>query len=106
MLDILADQKGQTNAADFFGGLARDKKLRIGVANNFRADHDVRAAFEKAIETIRNLGYATSSVAAPFVDPIGAISSIEADRKAISGQAFKDIDVSIANHCNNCSHDQ
>ena len=95
ILDVLAEQKGQASAADFFGGLARDKKLRIGVANNFRADHDVRAAFEKAVETIRNLGYTMSSVAAPFVDPTGDIDSIEADRKAISGQSFKDIDVLI-----------
>ena len=95
LFDILTDQKRQANAADFFGGLARDKKLRIGVENNFRADHDVRAAFEKAIETIRGLGYTTSSVAAPFVDPTGAIGSIEADRKAISGQTFKDIDVLV-----------
>ena len=95
ILDLLADQKGQVNAADFFGGLARDKKLRIGVANNFRADQEVCAAFEKALETIRGLGYTTSSAAVPFGDPTGGIGNIEADRKAISGQAFKDIDVLI-----------
>ena len=93
ILDVLAEQKGQANAADFFDRLARDKKLRIGVANNFRADQEVRAAFERAIETIRGLGYTTSSMAAPFGDPTGGIGSIEADRKAISGQAFKDIDI-------------
>jgi aspartyl-tRNA(Asn)/glutamyl-tRNA(Gln) amidotransferase subunit A len=93
ILDVLAEQKGQAKASDFFGGLTRDKKLRIGVANNFRADQEVWAAFEKAIETIRGLGYTTSSVAAPFGDPTGGIGNIEADRKAISGQAFKDIDV-------------
>lgn len=93
ILDVLAEQKGQADAANFFGGLARDKKLRIGVANNFRADQEVRAAFEKAVETIRGLGFTMSSVAAPFGDPPGGIGNIEADRKAISGQAFKDIDV-------------
>ena len=93
ILDVLAEQKGQANAADFFGGLAKDNKLRIGVANNFRADQEVCAALEKAIETIRGLGYTTSSVAAPFGDPASGIGNIEADRKAISGQAFKDIDV-------------
>ena len=93
ILDVLAEKKGQANAADFFGRLARDKKLRIGVANNFRADQEVWVAFERAIETIRGLGYTTSSVAAPFGDPTGGIGSIEADRKAISGQAFKDIDI-------------
>ena len=93
ILDVLAEKKGQANAADFFGRLARDKKLRIGVANHFRADQEVWVAFERAIETIRGLGYTTSSVAAPFGDPTGGIGSIEADRKAISGQAFKDIDI-------------
>jgi aspartyl-tRNA(Asn)/glutamyl-tRNA(Gln) amidotransferase subunit A len=93
ILDVLAEKKGQANAADFFGRLARDKKLRIGVANNFRADQEVWVAFERAIETIRGLGYTTSSVAAPFGDPTGGIGSIEADRKAISGQVFKDIDI-------------
>ncbi len=93
ILDVLAEKKGQANAADFFGRLARDKKLRIGVANNFRADQEVWVAFERAIKTIRGLGYTTSSVAAPFGDPTGGIGSIEADRKAISGQAFKDIDI-------------
>jgi aspartyl-tRNA(Asn)/glutamyl-tRNA(Gln) amidotransferase subunit A len=93
LLDVLAERKGQAKAADFFGGLAKEKKLRIGVANNFRADQEVSAAFEKAVETIRGLGYAMSSVAAPFGDPTGGIGNIEADRKAIVGQAFKDIDV-------------
>jgi aspartyl-tRNA(Asn)/glutamyl-tRNA(Gln) amidotransferase subunit A len=93
ILDVLVEQRGQAKASDFFDGLTKDKKLRIGVANNFRADQEVWAAFEKAIETIRGLGYTTSSVAAPFGDPSGGIGNIEADRKAISGQAFKDIDV-------------
>lgn len=93
LLDVLAEQKGEANAANFFDRLAKDKKLRIGVANNFRADQEVRAAFEKAVETIRGLGYTMSSVAVPFADPTGGIGNIEADRKAISGQAFKHIDV-------------
>jgi aspartyl-tRNA(Asn)/glutamyl-tRNA(Gln) amidotransferase subunit A len=93
LLDVLAEQNRQAKAADFFGGLAKDKKLRIGVANNFRVDQEVWAAFEKAVETIRGLGYTMSSVAAPFGDPTGGIGNIEADRKAVSGHAFKDIDV-------------
>ncbi|MCE8429124.1 MAG: hypothetical protein J5U19_12140 [Candidatus Methanoperedens sp.] len=70
-----------------------NRKLRIGVANNFRADQEVSEAFEKAVDTIRNLGLPMSSIAAPFGDPSGGISNIEADRKAIAGQAFKDIDI-------------
>jgi aspartyl-tRNA(Asn)/glutamyl-tRNA(Gln) amidotransferase subunit A len=93
LLDVLAEQNRQAKAADFFGGLAKNRKLRIGVANNFRVDQEVWAAFEKAVETIRGLGYTMSSVAAPFGDPTGGIGNIEADRKAISAQAFKDVDV-------------
>jgi aspartyl-tRNA(Asn)/glutamyl-tRNA(Gln) amidotransferase subunit A len=93
LLDVLAEQERQAEAADFFGGLAKDKKLRIGVANNFRVDQEVWAAFEKAVQTIRGLGYTTSSAAVPFGDPTSGIGNIKADRKAISDQAFKDIDV-------------
>jgi aspartyl-tRNA(Asn)/glutamyl-tRNA(Gln) amidotransferase subunit A len=93
LLDVLAEQKRQAKAADFFGGLAKDKKLRIGVANNFRAAQEVSAGFEKAVEIIRGLGYPISNAAAPFGDPSYGIGNIKADRNAISGQAFKDIDV-------------
>jgi hypothetical protein len=32
---------------------SRDKKLRIGIADNFNADNEVTAAFKTAVETIR-----------------------------------------------------
>jgi aspartyl-tRNA(Asn)/glutamyl-tRNA(Gln) amidotransferase subunit A len=78
---------------DFVRALPRNRKLRIGVANNFKADREVRVAFEKAVEIIRKLGYPMSSVPALFGDPSRGMENIEADRKAIAGQAFKDIDV-------------
>ena len=93
VLNVLAERNDQTKTVDFVRALTRNRKLRIGVANNFKADGEVRVAFEKAVETIRKLGYPMSSVPAPFGDPSGGIENIEADRKAIAGQAFKDIDV-------------
>jgi aspartyl-tRNA(Asn)/glutamyl-tRNA(Gln) amidotransferase subunit A len=93
VLNVLAERNEQTKTVDFFGGLAEGRKLRISVANNFKADQEVSAAFEKAVETIRSLGYPMSSAAAPFGDPSHGIRNIEADRKAIAGQAFKDIDI-------------
>jgi aspartyl-tRNA(Asn)/glutamyl-tRNA(Gln) amidotransferase subunit A len=93
VLDVLAERNEQIKTADFIRALTRNRKLRIGVANNFKADQEVKAAFEKAVEVIRSFGYSMSSVAVPFGDPSGGIDNIEADRKAITSQAFKDIDV-------------
>lgn len=93
VLDVIAERNEQTRVANFFGSLTKGRKLRIGVANNFRADQEVAAAFEKAVETIRGLGYPTSSTAAPFGDPSRGIATIEADRRAIAEHAFKNVDV-------------
>ncbi len=93
VLDVIAERNERTKAANFVGGLAKGRKLRIGVADNFRADQEVAAAFEKAVETIRGLGYPMSSTAAPFGDPSRGIANIEADRRAIAEQAFKNVDV-------------
>ncbi len=57
MLDVLAEGNKHAKTESFVRALARKRKLRIGVANNFKADEEVRAAFEKAVETIRSLGY-------------------------------------------------
>jgi aspartyl-tRNA(Asn)/glutamyl-tRNA(Gln) amidotransferase subunit A len=93
VLNVLAEQNEDTKTMDFVRTLTRERKLRIGVANNFKADEEVKVAFQKAVETIRKLGYSMNIVAAPFGDPNGGIENIEADRKTIAGQAFKDIDV-------------
>ncbi len=96
VLDILAERNEQIKKVDFVSELAKNRKLRIGVANNFRADQEISEAFVKTVETIRNLGYPVSITAAPFSDPSSGISNIEADRKAIAGQAFKDIDILLS----------
>lgn len=93
VLNVLMERNEQTKTIGVLGKLAEDRKLRIGVANNFKADQQVRAAFGRAVETIRDLGYPMSSIAAPPFDPSQGIGNIEGDRKAIAGQAFKDIDI-------------
>ncbi len=95
MLDVLAERERNKHikTASFVRALSRNRKLRVGVANNFKADQEVKAAFEKAVEIIRRIGYPMKSVAVPFGDPSAGISNIEADRKSIADQAFKDIDV-------------
>ena len=74
---------------------ATEKPLRIGVADNIKADDDVSKAFANAIEKIRTLGHTMTKTKAPFVDFKKGIANIEADRKAIGAQAFADIDVLI-----------
>jgi aspartyl-tRNA(Asn)/glutamyl-tRNA(Gln) amidotransferase subunit A len=93
VLDILAERNKHIKTRDFVHTLKRNRKLRIGVANNFKADQEVKEAFENAVETIRSFGYPMNSVAVPFGDPNGGISKIESDRKNIADQAFTDIDV-------------
>ena len=93
LLDVLAERNEHTKTVDFVRALTRNRELRIGVANNFKADQAVKTAFEKAVATLHKFGYPMNSVSAPFSDPSGGIDNIEADRKAIADQAFKDIDV-------------
>jgi aspartyl-tRNA(Asn)/glutamyl-tRNA(Gln) amidotransferase subunit A len=93
VLDVLAERNSHIKTDYFVDGLTEEMKLRIGVANNFRADKEVLAGFEKAVEIIRGLGYPMSNAAAPFGDPSHSIDNIKADRKAIAAQAFKDIDI-------------
>jgi aspartyl-tRNA(Asn)/glutamyl-tRNA(Gln) amidotransferase subunit A len=59
----------------------------------FEVDRQVSDAFERAIETIRGFGHPLKSVAVPFGNPGGGLGNIEADRKGIAGQTFKEIDV-------------
>jgi aspartyl-tRNA(Asn)/glutamyl-tRNA(Gln) amidotransferase subunit A len=92
VLDVLAE-RSEHKATQYFDGLAKDEKVRIGVGNNFEAGRGVSEAFERAIETVRCLGYPMKSVAVPFGNPAGGLGNIEADRRSIAGQAFKDIDV-------------
>jgi aspartyl-tRNA(Asn)/glutamyl-tRNA(Gln) amidotransferase subunit A len=93
MLEVLVERNEHTDDVVYSSCLAKSRALRIGVGNNFRADENVSTAFARAIETVRRFGYSMSSVAVPFGDPSGGITSIEADRKAIAALAFADVDV-------------
>ncbi|MBI5840871.1 MAG: amidase [Chloroflexi bacterium] len=93
MLEVLAEKSDQIKTGDLVNGPARNGKLRIGVADNFHAQPEVSDAFGKAVGTIHGLNHPMSKVGVPFGDPSGGIANIEADRKSIAGQAFKDIDI-------------
>ena len=93
VLGVLAERNNHTKTMDFVRALRRNRKLRIGVANNFKADREVNTSFESAVETIRGFGYSIKEVPAPFGDPEKGIANIEVDRQAIAGQTFNDIDI-------------
>ena len=95
VLDVLAERKVITETDRFTDGLVKGTKLRIGVANNLKANKEVMAIFEKAIEIIRDLGHMISNVAAPFDfgDLSQGVGDIETARKTIAGHVFKDIDI-------------
>jgi aspartyl-tRNA(Asn)/glutamyl-tRNA(Gln) amidotransferase subunit A len=92
VLDVLAEKSAVTTI-QYCDELARPGPVRVGVATNFRADREVSGAFETAVEIIRGLGCPMSTITVPFRDPGGVLGNIEAERKGISSQTFRDIDV-------------
>lgn len=101
VLDVLAERKVQPKTDSFFDGLVEGAKLRIGVANNFKADQEVSATFEIAIEMIRGLGHTLSYAAAPFDfgDLSQGVGDIETARRTVAGHIFKDIDILLLPTC-------
>jgi aspartyl-tRNA(Asn)/glutamyl-tRNA(Gln) amidotransferase subunit A len=93
ILDILANGNEHTKNQSFFKGLSMNRKLRIGVVNNFKAEQVVQDTFAKVVEVIRGLGHEISSVPAPFSNFADGIQNIEADRKGIAGRTFEGIDI-------------
>src|ERR1700680_4696380 len=93
VLDVLAERSAHTRAVDFSGALAKTRTVRIAVASNIIVDRGVLAAFQRAVDTIRSLGYPVCGADAPLADLRRGIGHIEADRKGIAEQSFKDVDV-------------
>jgi aspartyl-tRNA(Asn)/glutamyl-tRNA(Gln) amidotransferase subunit A len=93
VLDALVGRPGDEGLDSFVDSLNREADLRIGVADNARADGEVTEAFKHAVETIRNLGYAVKAVKAPLTDLSKGIADIEADRRSVADRYFNDIDL-------------
>lgn len=91
VLDALVDRRGDRGS--FVDSLNQEADLRIGVANNARADREVLEAFEQAVETIRGLGYPIKAAAAPLTDFSKGIVDIEADRRTVADRCYSDIDL-------------
>lgn len=92
MLDVLATNH-ECRPGCYFEAMRESRRVRIGVANNFRCDQEVGEAFGKAVELIPGLGYSTKNVAAPLQTPAADLSGIESDRASIAGELFQDVDV-------------
>src|SRR5256714_2050902 len=92
VLDVLAIPP-ERERSSYFDGLAKDRKLRVGIGDNFRAEEDVMNAFEQTVDRIHRLGLSTKNVGVPFRDPSAGLDDIESDRRTIADRAFKDIDV-------------
>jgi aspartyl-tRNA(Asn)/glutamyl-tRNA(Gln) amidotransferase subunit A len=78
---------------DFAHELNDQKRLRVGVATNFKADAAVATTFRKAVETVTGLGYNVQETNVTFAGPTTGIQHIERDRRAVSVQLFREIDV-------------
>jgi aspartyl-tRNA(Asn)/glutamyl-tRNA(Gln) amidotransferase subunit A len=95
VLDVLAEPSGEGHAQSFADSLNRETELRVGVADNFRADSEVMEIFVEAAEMIRSLGYPTRTAQAPLVDMSKGVADIVADRRTVGDRCFKDIDLMV-----------
>jgi aspartyl-tRNA(Asn)/glutamyl-tRNA(Gln) amidotransferase subunit A len=94
MLNVLADSEMSTSQEkdDYRLALASTQKLSIGILKNFTATDEVRAAFLRAVETLRALGYIIyESIQLAF--PSFDFTQIETDRETVSHTLFQESDV-------------
>jgi aspartyl-tRNA(Asn)/glutamyl-tRNA(Gln) amidotransferase subunit A len=93
VLNALKERSAVLHPADFAREVHEERRLRIGVATNFKADPEIAAAFTRAVETVNSLGHTIRQTAIPFAGPSNGVRHIERDRNAISQKLFAEIDV-------------
>ena len=93
LLDALVDRDPNRGIGSFVDSLEGKTDIRVGVADNLRADWEVAEVFERAVDTIRGLGYGVVAAPAPFVDFSQGIADIETDRRTVAGQTFRNVDL-------------
>jgi aspartyl-tRNA(Asn)/glutamyl-tRNA(Gln) amidotransferase subunit A len=70
--------------------------LRVGVADNAKADAQVGPTFAAAVDALRTLKHEVVTTTAPLEIPgFGDLHAIEADRQSIAERAFQDIDILV-----------
>ena len=95
VLDVLAKRSDDAGAPTWHVDLSKERRFRIGVADNVKVDEDVARAFDNAVATIRELGHSVRQVPAPLADLRKGIANIQADRASIGGLVFADIEVLV-----------
>jgi aspartyl-tRNA(Asn)/glutamyl-tRNA(Gln) amidotransferase subunit A len=96
VLDALAEGGQEHDRHNFQTEAMSETKLRVAIADNFKAEQEIADAFKAGVEKLRALGYGISAAHAPFeMPPFGDLHAIESDRKTIGERAFKDIDVLV-----------
>jgi aspartyl-tRNA(Asn)/glutamyl-tRNA(Gln) amidotransferase subunit A len=94
VLNAVADPNGKAKTVAFSDVTSEPKPLRVGVADNFKADKQVAAAFQAATEIVRSCGHELVAAKAPLDLPrFGDLRTIEKDRQTIADRAFNAIDV-------------
>ena len=94
ILNVLAEPNAMAHVRDYRGELSKERRLRIGIADNFKADKEITRAFTTAVEQLQSIGHDVVAARAPFdIPPFGDLHAIEADRKTVSERAFRDIDI-------------
>ena len=94
VLNVLAEPNAMAHVRDYRGELSKERRLRIGIADNFKADKEITRAFTTAVEQLQSIGHDVVAARAPFdIPPFGDLHAIEADRKTVSERAFRDIDI-------------
>jgi aspartyl-tRNA(Asn)/glutamyl-tRNA(Gln) amidotransferase subunit A len=94
VLDALVEPSHNDRSTPLVDTLKNDSGLRIGVADNLGADGEVMKNFEEVVETIRRLGHAVETMAAPLTDFGKGIRDIEADRRTVE-RRFGPIDLIV-----------
>jgi aspartyl-tRNA(Asn)/glutamyl-tRNA(Gln) amidotransferase subunit A len=76
---------------------ASEKKVvRVGVAENAKADAQVGLVFAGAVDVLRTLKHEVVTTTAPLEIPgFGDLHAIEADRQSIADRASRDIDILV-----------
>jgi aspartyl-tRNA(Asn)/glutamyl-tRNA(Gln) amidotransferase subunit A len=95
VLEGLAEPGGDRPAPAWREALVSKRQLRIGIADNCKADEDISGEFDRAVATIERLGHPLSRASAPLTDFRKGIASIERDRQTIGQLTFDDIDVLV-----------
>lgn len=73
-----------------------NKGLRIGAGSNFNPNAEVKQAFDRAVASLRGIGYQVVGATVPFGDPSqGSMVNVQADRAGIADHAFADSDVIV-----------